>query len=143
VNDEIMMMRMLGGLFGAGGGADWVVIFLFVAAGVLFFLAPVLGYRSDRRGGLATSMYLLVAYTGVSLIQLFVQYIQMLDRDGGGGGRDGGFHLFFIFAIVKMLLFLIAMGMFVGGLQGLRPRHWTEGPAASRPPAEEGGARPW
>jgi|SRR5262245_22453769 len=119
---EFMFSGLFGGLF--GGAIDTAAMLLFVCVGVLFFLAPVLGYRSDRRGALAASMYLLVTYAAVALIQMFIMYLQVFDRTSRSGvdpDRSTG-HIFFIFAIIKLLLFVISMAMFIGGLQGLRMR---------------------
>ena len=65
-----------------------------------------------------------MTYAAVSLIQMFVIYLQFMDRSSSRGGPSGDStgHVIFIFIIVKLLLFVIAMGMFVGGLAGLRLR---------------------
>jgi hypothetical protein len=122
--DEFRLMQLMSGMFGGGGGIDVAAVLLFVVVAVLFFLAPVLGYRSDRRGGLAASLYVLVGYGGVSVMQLFLQYMQILERNprgGGGGGFDqAGFHVMFIFAILKLALFVVAMVTCAVGLQSLR-----------------------
>src|SRR6187200_396831 len=95
------MELMFGGLFGGlfGGAVDTAAMLLFVCAGVLFFLAPILGYRSDRRGALSASLYLLVTYAAVALIQMFVIYLQFMDRSSsrGGSSSESSGHIIFIF----------------------------------------------
>jgi hypothetical protein len=119
--DEFTWMRLVGGM--ASGGIEWMAVLLFVAVAVLYFLAPVLGYRADRRGALGASLYLLVGYAGLALMQLFVQYLQVLDKPTPGLGRgsgESGVHILFAFAILKLLVFIIAMAMAAVGLQSLR-----------------------
>jgi hypothetical protein len=117
--DEFAFLRLFGGL---SGGVDLAAIVAFIAFGIVYFLAPVVGYRTDRRGALAAALYLLVTYAAVGVIQLFVQYILLVDTGAPRpGGRDG-FHFMFIFAIVKLVIFAVAMAMFAAGLQNLRLR---------------------
>src|SRR5438128_6860880 len=70
VMDEMMTLRLFGGMF--GGAIDWAAVLLFLGVGVVYFLAPVLGYHPDRRGTLAGSLYVLVGYAGLSVIQLLM-----------------------------------------------------------------------
>jgi hypothetical protein len=112
---------MFRGFTGLPGGLDWAAILLFVAVAVLYFLAPVLGYRADRRAPLAASLYVLVGYAGLSFIQVVLQYTQILDRTGRGGPQPESIvHVFFIFAILKAALFVVAMIACAMGLQALR-----------------------
>lgn len=120
--DEMMMLRMMGagGLF---GGIDWIAVLAFLVIAVVYWLTPILGCRFHKPGNIAASMYLLIGYAGVSLLQFVVQFFQLLDRSGRGmGGGEGGLHLFFGFSFLKTLLFVIALLMFVIGLQSLRIR---------------------
>lgn len=121
--EEMMMLRLFGGSFGSG--IDWVAVLAFLVIAVVYWLTPILGCRFHRAGAIAASLYLLIGYAGVSLLQFIVQFFQILDRSGGrmGMGRDeASLHLFFGFAFLKTLLFVIALVMFVLGLQSLRIR---------------------
>src|SRR5262245_55202420 len=120
--DDFTWLRLLGGL--TGGGIDLVAIVAFVAAAVLYFLAPVVGYRPDRRGALAISMYLLVGYAGLALMQVFIQYTAFLDKGTGGNVTRGdtGLHVLFGFVMLKMIAFIASMILLVVGLQSLRLR---------------------
>jgi predicted membrane channel-forming protein YqfA (hemolysin III family) len=122
------------------GPMEWVAIFLFVAIAVLYCLAPALGYRPERRGALAASLYLLVGYGAVTLVQFLLMYLQLLSRSSG----DATGHMFFLFQMLKVLLFLVAMILFAVGLQALRyrgsspPEDWRGGPS-DRVERERGG----
>ena len=134
--DEFTWLRLFGA--GLGGGVDWAAVFAFVAAAVFYFLAPVIGYRIDRRGPLAVSMYLLIAYAGLALIQVFVQYTATLDHGAPSMRGESGLHLFFAFVMLKMIAFIAAMILLVVGLQALRLRIPTEADERFR---YEGGPR--
>jgi hypothetical protein len=120
--DEFLMMRLFGG--GLFAGIDLTALLAFIAFAVIYLIVPVLGYHSYRPAGLAASLYLLVAYAGLSLIQLLIQWAQVLEQTGGrGGGRgEAGIHLLFLFALLKMALFVLSMVAFVVGLRSLRLR---------------------
>jgi hypothetical protein len=122
--DELEWLRMLGGSFGSG--FDLAALLAFVAFAVLYLLVPVIGYRADRRGGMLVALYFLVGYGSLSLLQLLVQWVLVLDGGGFGPGRFGpgeaGVHVLFAFAGLKMVAFLVAMVLFVSGLQSVRLR---------------------
>ena len=112
-----LMLRMSGGF---SGSFDLTAFIAFIAYGVVYFLAPVLGYDGYRRSAMAMAMYLMVGYGGASLIQLLVQWAQMLDRDGPGA--FGLVRIMIGFAVLKLILFLASMVAFIAGLQALRLR---------------------
>jgi hypothetical protein len=119
--DEMMWLRMFGGF---GSGVDLTALLAFVAFGVVAFLAPVVGYRPGRSGGVTASLYLLVGYVGVSVLQLLMLWLQ-LDRSSGGSGggsvgRGGEVSIVFAFALMKMVLFLGAMLLFAIGVGNFR-----------------------
>jgi hypothetical protein len=131
--DEMMWLRIFGG--GFGSGVDLTVLLAFVAFGVVSFLAPVVGYRPGRSGGVTASLYLLVGYVGVSVIQLIVQWAQLLVGTGSRPfSRDSMVvHSLLAFALLKLLLFLAAMLSFAIGVGSFRV-------PASRQDAEPGAA---
>ena len=126
--NELMMLGLTGM---SGFGIDISALIAFIAFAAVYLLAPVIGYEPHRPTGLTLALYALIVYAGVTLIQLAVTWVQLLDgpRPGGfgGGGMFGrsefGIHLMFLFGFVKIVLFLIAMIAFVAGLRGLRLRH--------------------
>jgi hypothetical protein len=125
--DEMMWLRLFGG--GFGSGVDLAAVLAFVVFGVVAFLSPVIGYEPRRSAGIPASLFLLTGYVAVSVIQLLVQWTQLLDGRGGGFGRGGGemgIHLLIGFAILKMLLFLAAMLAFAIGVLNLRIRRDEE-----------------
>src|SRR5207302_3141301 len=119
---------------GFGSGMDVTALVAFIAFAAVYLIAPTIGYTPERPAGLIASLYVLIGYAGLSLFQLFVQWIQVLDHTGGGGfpgvARQGesGLHFVFAFAALKMALFLVAMVAFVTGLRSLRLRR-QESPA--------------
>ena len=119
--DEMMMLRMFGG--GFGSGVDLAAVLAFVAFAVVAFLAPVIGYERRRSAGIPASLFLLAGYVAVSIIQLLVQWAQLLEGSGPGfGHRAGemGAHLLIAFAMLKLVLFLAAMLAFAIGVLSLR-----------------------
>jgi len=130
--DEQILLRLLAG--GFGSGMDMTALIAFIAFAAVYVIAPTIGYTSERPAGLIASLYILIGYGGLSLFQLFVQWLQVLDHAGVGAfpapARHGEFslHFFFIFAALKMTLFLVAMVAFATGLRSLRLRR-TESPA--------------
>jgi hypothetical protein len=118
--EEMMWLRLFGG--GFGSGVDLAAVLAFVAFAVVAFLAPVLGYRPWRSGGVMASLYLLVGYVGASVLQLVVQWAQLLDRKGNMqfGREQTDLHLLLAFALLKLVLFLAAMLSFAIGLGNFR-----------------------
>ncbi len=125
--DEMMWLRLFGG-GGFGSGIDLAAVLAFVVFGVVAFLAPVIGYEPRRSAGIPASLFLLAGYVAVSVIQLLVQWTQLLDGSGRGFGRgqDMGIHILMGFAMLKMMLFLAAMLAFAIGVLSLRIRRDEE-----------------
>lgn len=115
--EGMMFLQMMG----AGSVVDWVVILSFFAVALTYFLAPVLGYNPERRGMVGASLYLLLAYAGISVLQYALLYLQMMDP-GGGRPDDLTRLVLFGFSILKGLFFFLALLLYVLGLQSLRMR---------------------
>lgn len=118
---RIMMFGGAGGMFGAG--IDMSAILAFLVIGVVYLLVPVLGYQTERPPGFAIALYTLIAYGGVSLLQMLFWWMTLLNGGGGMGGfggRDIMAHVVMLFNVVKLIVFLLAMLAFVRGLSGLR-----------------------
>lgn len=124
--DEFTWMRLMGGMLGSG--LDWVAVIIFFAIAATYFLAPVIGYESGRRHLLALAMYMILIYGFITFLHVVYQYFQMLDQSAaiGGRGRQEQFflHVHFLFNIVKVALLVVAMLLYVIGLQALRVRRY-------------------
>jgi len=120
-------------LTGFGSGIDLTALIAFLGFAIVYFLAPVVGYQPYRPPGLTLALYALIFYVGIALLQLLVQAVFLMGGVRPGGGRPPGMagmlgnefgpYLLLVFAIVKVVLFLIAMIAFVSGLRGLRFQH--------------------
>jgi len=103
---------------------EYVVVISLIAFAMVYFLAPVLGYDGTSRGMIAISLYALLGYGLIVLLQLLINYLIYVANSSGNGMSQGSAktmtHLGFIFGILKMLLFLGAEGCFIFGLQSLR-----------------------
>jgi hypothetical protein len=102
------------------GGLDLFVILSFIAFALVYFLAPVLGYPAERRGTILISLYLLLGYGLLDLLQLAIEYLLFLSNSNGDRSVRSAIHFGFIFGIFKLVLFLGAQGAFIFGLQQLR-----------------------
>jgi hypothetical protein len=116
--EELMMMRLFSG--GFGSTIDWTMVFTFVAFAVIYVLLPVLGYPAERRGLILGSLYFLIGDAALSLMQIGVLYVETIGRPGRTEATIQ--NIVVAFTILKMLLFLVALILFVVGLQGLRLR---------------------
>ena len=116
-------LRLVGNVSSAG--IEWFAVFSFIAYAVVYFLAPVVGYQAEKRGLLLASLYLLVGYGLLILLQLLIQYLMYLVSSRGNSTATP--NLVTVFAIFKLIVFLAAQGAFVLGLQGLK------GGSANRP----------
>jgi hypothetical protein len=143
-HDELNLIRL--SLTAFGSGFDLIALIVFVAGAVIYVLAPVLGYDSDRRRALVLALYALVGFASVTLVQMLLQWGLMAEivrpELFGRGPRplqDGpgqmSILLLFSFATMKMFLFVAALIAFVIGLQRLRLRP-PELPVAEKVPGE-------
>ncbi|MBI3407794.1 MAG: hypothetical protein HY040_05485 [Planctomycetes bacterium] len=140
--DELALLRLMG--IGSSSGIDITALIAFFAIAVIYFLAPVVGYRFQRPASMALALYLLVVHFGFSVIQMVFQWLQFLGGPagrgggifGGGPGLGGGdpmtFHISFLISILKTMVFLVAILSFVIGLQSLRLRPYQSESETSR-----------
>jgi hypothetical protein len=103
---------------GSGATMEWFAVFTFLVFGVVFFLAPVLGYQREGRGMLLVSLVGLIGYGVLTLLQLGIQYIIFIDNSSGSGRAV--IHVAYIFGALKLILFLASQAAFVLGLNGLK-----------------------
>jgi hypothetical protein len=120
--EEMMFMRLFGGgMFGSA--IDTSAVLAFFVVGVVYMLIPVLGYQTERPRGFLVSLYVLILYGAISLVQLLAQWVLILGGNGGPGilgGRELFGHVLMLFSAAKIMVFLMAMMAFVSGLRGLR-----------------------
>jgi hypothetical protein len=116
--EEMFRFMFFGGSFGSA--LDWVSVFSFFVIGVVYLVVPVIGYRTDRRGLLIVSLYLLIAYAGLTLLQTLILYVETAGSSSHPGRRDLGESIFLPLLLLKMTLFVVSMLLFVLGLQSLR-----------------------
>lgn len=124
--DEMLFMRLFGG--GFGSGLDVTALIAFLAFALVYLLVPLIGYSPERPVGLAAALYLMIGYAGLSLLQLLMQWSQILERSGPSSPTYGQgqltIHSLFFIAAVKLVVFLIAMILFVNGLRSVRVRRF-------------------
>ena len=127
--DELLWLRLLGGGFTTG--LDVTVLIAFIAFAAIYVIVPVIGYEPYGRGSMLAALWILIGYAALALIQLIVQWVQITDRQRPGAGAFGreeaGVNLFFIFAVLKIVVFLIALVQFVIGLRSIRLRESNSG----------------
>src|SRR6187549_3588254 len=113
--EEMMFMRLFGGgMFGSA--IDTSAVLAFFVVGVVYLLIPVLGYQTERPRGFLFSLYVLILYGAISLVQLLAQWVLILGGNGGPGilgGRELFGHVLMLFSAAKILVFLMAMMTFV------------------------------
>jgi hypothetical protein len=129
--DQVIWLRL--SFTGFGSGFDWIAVVAFIAFGVVYTVVPVIGYESRRRGGLVIAMYALIGYAAVSLLQMMMQWLQIVEivRPGdfgrgvaplGDGPGQVDLKYLFTFNVMRMGLFLLAMIAFMLGVRSLRLR---------------------
>jgi hypothetical protein len=124
MDDMMVMMRMLGGGW-FGSAIDMSGLIAFLVFGVVYLLIPVLGYQTERPAGFALALYAMIAFIAISLVQLLAQWVLILDQGGAGmfGRGESLVHILMLFAILKIVVFLVAMLAFVSGLRRLKIYH--------------------
>lgn len=141
--DDLALLRFMG--IGSSPGIDITALIAFLAIAIVYFLAPVIGYRFQRPASMAMALYLLVVHFGFSVIQMVLQWLQFLGGPvgrgggifggpgfGGGGGDPTFFHITFLISILKTMVFLVAILSFVIGLQSLRLRPYQSESESAR-----------
>jgi hypothetical protein len=114
--DDMTWLRLVGFL---GPALDWAAILAFLVIAVVYWLVPLAGYRPEKRGMLLAALYVLVGHVALSLLQYLVQYVQFLQRSGGGSTPSLYAHAYIGLAIIRTMVFVLAMLLFVIGLQSL------------------------
>jgi len=129
--EDLLSRQLWSGLFNSG---EWATILLFLGMGLVYFLAPAAGYTLANRFRIALGMWVLVGKFGLALIRLSLWTTLIVDRSSPKGfgntfpsPLDTG--LMYL-PILESSALILAMIMFILGLQGLKRR--VEHPAAQR-----------
>ena len=93
-----------------------------LVVGLLYFLAPALGYTSYNRGLLLGSVWVLIAKMALTIFKMGILFLEELDKGSSGGGLSGGGGpiLAMLFTMLEAGMFILAMALFAGGLASLR-----------------------
>jgi hypothetical protein len=114
--DELAFLR-----FGGGFGFDLPAIIAFLGFAVMYLITPVVTRTGKRPIGMAIALYIMVGYAALSVFQLLLQWVQVLDGPNAPfqGRAPIGIHILFGFAVLKLGLFVIALLAFVSGLNSI------------------------
>jgi hypothetical protein len=94
-----------------GLSLEWIAVFSFIAFAVIYFLAPVLGYAGEHRGMLLVSLYALLGYGLLALLQIILLYLIYLGSSNNMNSAPRLMsNLNTIFAILKLLLLVGSQG---------------------------------
>jgi hypothetical protein len=102
-----------------------------LVVGLLYFLAPVLGYTTYNRGLLLGSMWTLLAKMALTMFKMGIFFLEAAGNPSPMGGTSPNPNLVgLLFPMLESALFMVAMALFVIGLTALR-----RDPEGMRPPA--------
>jgi hypothetical protein len=124
--DSLLLRSMVFSGSGFLSGVDWVTLVALLAVGLLYFLAPVLGYRPGQRGLLLASLWVLIGKMGMGVLKVCIVALEILDRPGkitapaGGSGSKAPETLFILMSVFESGLFVLGIVLFVIGLTALR-----------------------
>jgi hypothetical protein len=121
--DALLFRSWLTGGGGLLGGVDGLTLLALLAVALLYFLAPVFGYRTGQRGMLLASMWVLIFKMGLALLRMCILALELLDRSSmptGSGARTTVQYLFVLISVFEMGLFVLGIVLFVLGLTALR-----------------------
>ena len=114
-----------------GGLVDWgplVTVLALLAVGLVYFLAPVLGYTTYNRGLLLGAMWVLIGKMALAILRAGIIFLQVMDLSSHSGssmssssteGKDAAMMLM-LFGMLETGVFILAMALFAGGLASLR-----------------------
>ena len=93
-----------------------------LVVGLLYFLAPALGYTSYNRGLLLGSLWVLIAKMALVIFKMGILFLEEMDGSSSGGGKLTGNApmVAMLFAMLESGMFILAMALFAGGLASLR-----------------------
>jgi hypothetical protein len=92
-----------------------------LVVGLLYFLAPALGYTSYNRGLLLGSLWVLIAKMALVIFKMGILFMEEMDGTSSGGKLTGNAPLLaMLFSMLESGMFILAMALFAGGLASLR-----------------------
>ena len=101
-----------------------------LGVGLVYFLAPPLGYTTYNRGLLLGSLWVLIARTALSIFKTGLFFLEAMDQSSPGGGpfsspssAQNTVMISALFSMLESCLFILAMALFAGGLASLRRDH--------------------
>jgi hypothetical protein len=121
--DELLMRSLMTGGSGILGGIDWLTLLALLGVAVLYFLAPVFGYRTTNRGLLLASMWVFIGKMALATLRMCVLALEVLDRPkmtSSAGSRAALETVVVLMSVFEMGLFLLGIVLFVIGLSALR-----------------------
>jgi hypothetical protein len=119
--DEFLWLRMLGG--GFAPVIDLPALIAFIAFAVIYLILPVLGFPQKSPKELVASLYLLVGYAAISLVQMLTYWIYLNAGRAPPGARSmAGSNVLLLLSFTKMTLFVLALLAFAWGLHSVRLR---------------------
>jgi hypothetical protein len=101
-----------------------------LVVGLLYFLAPVLGYTIYNRGLLLGSMWTLLAKMALTMFKMGIFFLEATGNPSQMRGTSNLNLVGLLFPMLESGLFMVAMALFVIGLTALR-----RDPEGMRPPA--------
>ena len=122
--ETLLFRNALMGGGGLLGGVDWLTVLALLMVGLLYFLAPVFGYRTNNRGLLLASLWVLIGKMGLALLRVCIVAMEILDRakvpSSGGGNSTMMETLLVLVSVFETGLFILGIVLFVIGLTALR-----------------------
>jgi hypothetical protein len=101
-----------------------------LVVGLLYFLAPALGYTTYNRGLLLGSLWVLIAKMALMIFKMGILFMEELDgTPSSGKTSQNGPIMTVLFTMLESGMFILAMALFAGGLASLR-----RDPDGRRPP---------
>jgi hypothetical protein len=121
--DALLFRSWLTGGGSLLGGIDGLTLLAILAVAVLYFFAPVFGYRTGQRGMLLASMWVLIFKMALALLRVCIFALELLDRSSvstGSGSRTTMQYVFVLISVFETGLFVLGIVLFVLGLTALR-----------------------
>lgn len=122
-------------------GLDLMAFVFFLAFAATYIVVPRLGYEEERPVGLASSLFLLIGYACLLVLQrLALLYLLFMNRLGGNRLGTAEFFtelLMAVFPLIKMAIFVFAMLSFLNGIRGLTTRRRPPDFYREQPPPQD------
>ena len=125
--NELYMLQMLsGGVIDTWG--PLVAMLGLLAVGLVYFVAPAIGYTTYNRGLLLGAMWVLIARLTLGIFRSGMVFLATMDQPSGGGPFSSSsssspmnmMMMSMLFGMLESGLFILAMALFAGGLGSLR-----------------------